>query len=104
MATSRITSSSTDCATMMISGHRYPLQNSAIALLRRHGAVAARERGTFRHDGGRARDRIGEIEVGHGRTEWRLVRRAAKGGELLDIGRIARLAQIDLRQVRVRFE
>src|SRR5256885_10012391 len=99
-----MTSNSTICATMMISGQRYALQNSAIALLRGFRARAARERRALRHDGGCARDRVGEIEVGNGRAERRLLGRAAARGEFLDVGRATRRDLIDAREMRMCLE
>src|SRR5205807_1038326 len=96
-----MTSSSTDCATMMISGQMVPVQSSAIALLRGFRVCVARERRAFRHRGGGARDRVGQIEVGDSRAERRLVGCAAARGKLFDVGRVGRRNLIDTREMRV---
>src|SRR5690348_14507783 len=70
-----MTSSSTDCATITISGQMYA-QKKSIALLRRRQRTFSggrlRQRRAFGHDGGRARDRIGKIEVADRGSEGRL--------------------------------
>ena len=54
-----------------------------------------REGRTFGHHRGRARDRVGEIEILDRRTERRLVRRSANAGETADVGGVARLDLVE---------
>src|SRR6185437_12742267 len=86
MAISRMTSSMTDCATITTSGQTYAAKNSAITLLRNRLGRSIRQRRTFGHDGGGARDRIGQIEFMNRGHERRLVRLAAELGQIVDIG------------------
>src|SRR3954466_9502944 len=100
-----MTSSSTLCATMMISGQRKPVQNelakkSAISscslCCRQHSP--RRETGTFRHDGGRPRDRVGQIEILDRALERSLVGLAAFARQRADVARLARLDLVDPHQ------
>src|SRR5262245_26911728 len=107
MATSNTTSSSSDCATMMISGQRYPVHSSAnvIALLRRgHGRARLGEGRAFTHDGGCARDRVGKIEVVDGRLERRLVDLSARHGKLPHVRGAARHHLADAGEMRMLVE
>src|SRR3954466_8156596 len=103
MATKRMTSSSSDCATMMISGQRYTVQSSAkvIVLLRRgHGGAAFGERRAFGHHRGRPRDRVGEIVVVDDRAERRLVGLALHRRKRADVGGAARHDLADAGEMR----
>src|SRR2546421_1462330 len=90
------------CATMMISGKRKPVQNelakkSAIRsrslLCRQH--FPGRQPGTFRHDSGSPRDRVGQIEILDRTLERGLVDLAALPRQRLDVVSLAGLDLVD---------
>ena len=72
-----------------------------VVLFRRLPRLALRQGRAFGHDAGGARDRVGEIEVGDGRGERRVLERAADGRRARsNDGRVGRRDRVDLDEMR----
>src|SRR6476661_4085453 len=107
IGSSSTTSSRTLCATMTISGQRKPVQNelakkSAIRSrsLRCRQHFPGRQPGTFRHDSGSPRDRVGQIEILDRTLERGLVELAALTRQRIDVAGLARLDLVHPHQMR----
>src|SRR5882724_7503409 len=106
MAINSTTSNRTLCATMTISGQRWPVQNalaknSAIRSrsLRCRQHFAGGQAGTFRHHRRRPRDRVGQVEILDGSLERRFLEVAAFACERLDIIGVADFDPVDTHEV-----
>src|ERR1700759_1163108 len=91
---------------MTISGQRKAVQNALwknsirSRSLRSRQHLPGRKARAFGHHGGRACDRVGQVEILDGGLEWRLVDIAALARQRLDVVGLAGFDLVDPHQMR----